>query len=166
MLVIRPVFAALSDSGARYVVVGGVAVVLHGFQRITGDIDIVVDLSPDAARRAIGALVTLGLRSRVPVDPMDFAEPANRARWIAEKGMRVFTMTDPGNPTRSVNLFIENPIEFEELYDRAEVQDLDGTIVRVASIPDLIHMKRLAGRPRDLSDIEALEAIFETRERR
>lgn len=165
MSVIRPVFAALNTARVRYVVVGGVAVVLHGFQRVTGDLDLMVDLSPEQAGAAVRALFSLGLRPRIPVDVTEFADPERRRLWSLEKGMRVFTMTDPGNPVRSVDLFIEHPIDFDEVYDRAEVQDLDGTIVRIASIPDLIRMKRLAGRPQDLADIEALEAIQERRRR-
>jgi hypothetical protein len=54
-------------------------------------------------------------------------------------------------------------MDFETLWKRAEVIHLDRTNVRVASIPDLIEMKRKVGRPQDLTDIEALEAILAKR---
>lgn len=160
----EPIFDALNRAGVRYVVVGGVAVVLHGHPRLTADLDLAVDLSPAQARKAIDALLGLGLRPRAPVDPAGFADPATRSRWIAERGMRVFSMWDPEDPLRVVDLFVENPIDFEELWSRSENVPLSGTTARVASIPDLIRLKRLAGRPEDALDIEALEAILERRE--
>jgi hypothetical protein len=160
----EPIFEALERARVRYVVVGGVAVVLHGHPRLTADLDLAVDLSPEEARKAIDALVGLGLRPRAPVDPAGFADPAVRGRWVSERGMRVFSLVDPRDPLRVVDLFAENPVDFEELWVRAETMAVGRTSVRVASIEDLIRLKRLAGRPEDELDIEALEAIRERRE--
>lgn len=160
----EPIIEALNRNEVRYVVVGGVAVVLHGHARLTADLDLAVDLSRAEAKKAIDTLVGIGLRPRAPVEPSGFADPETRARWIAEQGMQVFSMWDPANPMRSVDLFADNPVDFEELWARSELLPLLATTVRVASIPDLIRLKRLAGRPEDLLDIEALEAIMERRQ--
>jgi predicted nucleotidyltransferase len=69
-------------------------------------------------------------------------------------------MIDPNNPLRQVDLFVESPIEFDSLIARAKTVRLATTEVRVASIPDLIAMKQIAGRPQDHTDIEALRAIL------
>ncbi len=163
MSLFEPLFKALDEAGVRYVVVGGLAVVLHGHARMTVDVDLVVDLDEDQARRTIDALVGIGLCPRVPVNPSDFADRSVRERWIRERGMQVFSMHDPSNPLRAVDLFVDHPIPFEELWSRANEFELQETSVRVASIPDLIHMKRLAGRPQDRTDIEQLESILEAR---
>lgn len=160
----EPLFTALNDAGVRYVVVGGFAVVLHGCPRLTADVDMAVDLSPDGAAKAIQTLLGLGLRPRAPVDPMDFADAEKRATWEREKGMRVFNLSDPANPLREVDLFVRNPIDFEELWARSETVALAQTTVRVASIPDLIAMKSAIGRPQDLADIEALRLVLKRRE--
>jgi predicted nucleotidyltransferase len=159
--IFEPIFDALNQAGVRYVVVGGVAVVLHGFARLTGDVDVVVDLDPPQALKAIDALVALGLRPRAPVDPRAFADPAQRTAWARDKGMRVFAMHDPQNPMREVDLFVEAPLPFEELWARAKVIALGPTHVRIAAIDDLIAMKRQAGRPEDQTDVEALQRIAE-----
>ena len=86
-----------------------------------------------------------------------------RRAWIEEKGLQVFTLVDPANPMRAVDLFVESPIPFGDLWARAEVMSLTTTLVCVAAIPDLIRLKRLAGRPQDLIDIEALEEILRRR---
>ena len=83
-----------------------------------------------------------------------------REAWIRDRGMQVFSMVDPSDPMRVVDLFVSHPIPFEELWSRSEEIHLTGTTVRVASIPDLIRMKRQAGRPEDRTDIEHLEAIL------
>ena len=163
MPIFEPVLEALNDAGVRYVVVGGLAVVLHGHARMTVDVDLVVDLDEEQATRAIEALVAMGLRPRVPVDPGDFARKQVREAWIRERGMQVFSLFDPSNPLRVVDLFVSHPIPFEELWSRSEKFELSNTSVRVASIPDLIHLKRMAGRSQDRADIEQLKAIVRKR---
>lgn len=61
------VLGALERAGVRYLVVGGVAVVLHGYLRTTADLDLVVGLEPENVRRAVGAFRDLGFEPRVPV---------------------------------------------------------------------------------------------------
>ena len=164
MALFEPLFMALNRAEVRYVVVGGLATVLHGYARLTADVDLVIDLDPTEARRAIEALTDLGFQPRLPVAATDFADPGVRRRWIEEKGMRVFSMVDPDNPMRAVDLFAEHVVDFEQLWNRSERIPLRTTQVRVASIPDLIQLKRRAGRTQDFADIEKLEEILRMRE--
>lgn len=124
MSLFEPIFAGLNRHEVRYVVVGGVAVVLHGHPRLTGDLDLAIDLSPPAATTVVEAFTELGLQPRLPVDPHEFADPP-----------------------------------FEELWQRAELMDVGGVRVPVASIPDLIRLKEMAGRSQDVGDIDALKEI-------
>ena len=68
--------------------------------------------------------------------------------------MRVFSW-DPTEPLREVDLFVDHPLPFDELWARSELVELGASRVRIASIPDLIALKRLANRSQDLQDIEA-----------
>ena len=163
MSLFEPLFEALNTAEVRYVVVGGFAVVLHGHARLTADIDLIIDLAPDEARKAIETLTRRGFRARAPVDPLAFAGAIVRRQWIEEKGMRVFSLWDPSNPMVEVDLFAEHPIDFEELWNGAEIVKLARASVRIASVRDLIRLKRIAGRPQDLADIEALELILRRR---
>lgn len=160
MAVFEPLFKALNDSAVRYIVVGGLAVVLHGHARMTADADLIIDLRQDQARKAIDALTGLGLTPRLPVRAHDFADPDIREGWQRDKGMQVFSLFDPQNPLRMVDIFADHPIPFEELWSRSETVHIGATSIRIASIPDLIHLKQLAGRSQDLDDIEHLEAIL------
>ena len=154
------VFVALDRAGARFVVAGGTAVVLHGHARMTLDLDLFIDLEPAAARRAIEALTGIGLVPRLPVDAIDFADPEVRQRWVSEKNMRVFSLVDPRQPMRIVDLFAENDVPFDVLWERADVMVIGEVRVRVASIPDLIRMKTAAGRAVDREDVRVLEEIL------
>ena len=163
MAIFEPIFEALSSAGVRYVAVGGVAVVLHGHARLTTDLDLAVDLAPQPAAAAVGALEGIGFRPRLPLDPAGFSDEVVRRTWIEDKGMTVFSMWDPDDPTRSVDLLVAAPIAFEELWESSELVDLERTKARIASIPDLIRMKRASGRPLDIDDIEALTTILKQR---
>lgn len=158
------VFRALNDRGVRYLVAGGVAVVLHGYTRFTKDLDLVVDLAEEQALGAIEALTELGLKPRVPVDPRLFADRATRERWQRDRGMTVFTLLDPDSPTLVVDLFTQLPVPFDELWERGKDVPLETTSVKIVSVDDLIAMKREAGRPMDLNDIAELERIQELRD--
>jgi hypothetical protein len=151
-------FRQLDESGVRFVVVGGLAVLLHGHVRLTVDTDLVLDLEPASARRAVDTLLAAGYRPSVPEDPAGFADPERRAEWIRAKGLTDFSWHHVDDPLRVVDLFFESPIPFEELWRRSVEKPFRRRRVHVASIPDLV-TKRRAGRPQDLEDIAALERI-------
>lgn len=155
----RDILKQLVLHDVRFVIVGGIAVILHGHLRVTKDLDLVVDLHPSEARKAIQVLAECGLQPLVPVDPLAFADPAVRRGWIEEKNMKVFQMRDPRDLRCAVDVFVEHPIPFEELWQRSELLPLGDVTVRVASIRDLIEMKRMAARPGDFDDIAHLEVL-------
>ncbi|MBI5752557.1 MAG: hypothetical protein HZA59_10505 [Hydrogenophilales bacterium] len=163
MSVYLPLFNALNEAQVQYVVVGGLATVLHGYARMTADVDLVINLEQGEAQKAVSALLTLGLKPRLPVDPMQFANAEIRAGWIKDKHMLVFSFYDPANPLRIVDLFVHEPIPYEDLSRRAISMNIDGTFVPVCDIADLIELKRRAARPRDLDDIQHLEELLRTR---
>lgn len=154
-----PVFKQLNVADVRYVVVGGVATILHGYVRATTDIDLIVDLQIDEAEKAIEALSGEGYKPRIPVQAKEFADNNKRKQWIETKGMTVFSMFHPEQPGLSIDLFAQHPIPFDELWERSQVFDVDGTGIRVCSLDDLIRLKQLAGRNKDMDDIEKLLKI-------
>jgi hypothetical protein len=153
------ILKSLWEARVRYVVVGGVAVVLHGYLRLTADLDLVVALERDNVLAAVEALAALGYRPRPPRRGPQFDDPEIRSSWARDKDMKVFSLRSPSYPGVDVDLFVEEPVPFDDLRERARVADLYGVAVPIAGIPDLIAMKRTAGRPEDLLDIAALERI-------
>ena len=157
---VKEIFRALNDAEARYLVAGGLAVVAHGYVRLTVDIDLALDLEKRNLSKTLTALSALGFQPRVPVEIMEFADPAKRAAWVDEKGMMVFQVVSDRFPGNSVDLFAVMPFDFEEEYAQAAWIPIDGDLsVPVVQIDTLIAMKRKAGRDRDVMDIEHLERI-------
>lgn len=157
------VLSEFQERDIRYVLVGGLAVLLHGVDRLTADIDLVVDLAPEQASRAVEALLMMGFKANVPVDARLFGDAAVRERWQRESGMLVLSFWDPQNRRPTVDLFAQYPMDFEILYRDALLLPLAGTNVRVASVAHLIAIKQAAGRPKDLDDVKRLAELSETR---
>jgi predicted nucleotidyltransferase len=155
----EPVLHALNDAGVRYLVVGGVAVVLHGYLRTTGDLDLVIELQPENLLRALDALERAGFRPRPPVPLRSFADPDTRRSWIETKNLRVFSLWHADLPGFEVDLFVEEPFDFDQAWERRVTVQLGGTNATVVSLADLLSLKRRAGRARDLEDVDALEAL-------
>ncbi|MEM9481319.1 MAG: DUF6036 family nucleotidyltransferase [Verrucomicrobiota bacterium] len=153
---------ALDSSNVRFIVVGGIAVIAHGYLRATRDADIVIELVPDNIQRAFSALESIGYRPSVPVSAEEFSDEENRERWQREKGMRVLKFWSDEHRETPLDVFIDHPFPFDEEWEKCllDVMQDGGPASRYASIETLIEMKKEAARPRDLDDIEHLEQIL------
>ena len=157
---------ALQNAGVRYLVAGGLAVGAHGHLRFTKDVDIVIELIPDNIERAFTALTSLGYRPSVPVTMKQFANTSVREGWVRDKGMQVLQFWSDAHRETSVDVFVSEPFPFEEEYGQALVKPLhDALPVRFVSLRTLIEMKKQAGRPQDLTDIEQLRSMRGPHER-
>lgn len=154
------IIRALNGAGVPFIVVGGVAVVAHGYGRTTRDLDIVIRLQPDLIRAAFGALELLGYRPAVPVTAEAFADAEQRSRWIADKGMTVLNFFSDRHRGATVDVFTAEPFDFSSEYEGAMVQNIaPGVPVRIVRLSTLIRLKKQVGRLQDLADIEELRKI-------
>lgn len=150
---------ALDEAGVRYLVAGGLAVNAHGYLRFTKDVDLVLQLAPVNIVAAFDALEAIGYRPAVPVSAADFSDDGKRAAWVREKGMTVLNFWCDRHRDTPVDVFVAEPFDFDEEYRRALVKPLGSVAVRFVSIPSLIRMKEIAGRPQDKIDIEYLRKL-------
>jgi predicted nucleotidyltransferase len=157
---VQAIIQALNQTGVRYLVVGGLAVVAHGHVRFTADLDLVLDFDEENLRHAVSVFESLGFRPRAPVPLRQFADTEIRQEWIREKGLTVFSLFSDDHPLTEVDLFVADPFGFDQAYGRrvslAVAPDIEATFV---GLEDLVRMKKTAGRPQDLSDIEQLENV-------
>jgi hypothetical protein len=153
------VFRVLEEKGVRYAVAGGVALVLHGVVRFTADLDLLVDLDRKNLERFLLVMQELGYRPRNPVHAADLLDPAKRQEWKREKSMQVFSFVDPAQPMSLIDVFLEEPMPFPEISAAIVRMTAKGTTIPVVSVEHLKRLKRLAARPQDLADIEALESL-------
>ena len=153
------IFKALNDANARYLIVGGLAVVAHGYVRATVDIDIVLYLERSNVLRAMEALEAIGYRPLIPVKASEFADEKKRRHWIEEKNMIVFQMRHSDPESTRLDIFVSEPFSFELEYGRAFWDDVHGVRVPVVCYDELIRLKRSSGRPQDLGDIDQLQLV-------
>ncbi|MEW6668335.1 MAG: DUF6036 family nucleotidyltransferase [Thermodesulfobacteriota bacterium] len=157
---IETIFGSLNDQKVRYLVAGGLAVVAHGYLRFTADIDLILDMDPKNLRTAMQVFKSLGYGPRAPVELEDFVDSEMRRTWVCEKGLTVFSLWNPDRPGMEIDLFVDEPIPFEEAYRRNVCLCVAGAVeASFVALDDLITLKRRAGRARDLDDIEKLCAL-------
>jgi len=153
------IMGALNRHQVRCLLVGGMAVVAHGHGRMTHDLDLVVKLEKEDILGAFRALSELGYAPRVPVTADGFADPDTRRGWIRDKNMTVLNFYSDRFRTTPVDVFVEEPFDFDTAYARAEIAEVEGVTVRYVDIETLIAMKEAAGRPIDLDDARHLRLL-------
>jgi predicted nucleotidyltransferase len=137
------VCAALNGAGAHYLVIGGVACILHGHIRATKDVDILIERTLANARRVLEGLEGVGY---------GFAN-----EWTAEEVLRK-PITIVGDDPR-VDLFtVAWSVKYEDAIVRATTVEADGITIPLIGLEDLMETKR-TGRLQDAADIEVLEEI-------
>ena len=143
----------LAGGGVDFVVIGGVAVIAHGYERNTKDLDICY--SPAAPNlEALGAvLVDLGARLRGIPEDLPFVPDAATLRRT-----QILTLDTPDG---ALDLLVDpdGSPGYARLKSHAERIEFDGYDILIASIEDLLEMKRAANRPQDHTDIDALTTI-------
>lgn len=154
-------FRALHEKQIDYCVVGGVALVLQGALRMTADLDLMVALDEPNLTRFIEVIKELGYKPKAPVASEDFISAENRASWVRDKGMQVFSFYHPGEMVSLVDVFVHEPVPYSEMREGIELKQVDDFMIPVASKQDLIRLKEIAGRPQDLEDIKALKALLD-----
>ncbi len=153
------VFRRLAEKKVRYAVAGGIALVLHGAVRFTADLDLIVELSPENLKDFITVMGELGYRPRLPVKAEDFADPLTRENWISEKGMTVFTFQHQDRQINQIDVFVKEPLGFDAVEKELVWIKARDVAIPVVSVRHLKMLKRIAGRPQDIADIEALEEL-------
>lgn len=141
--IVTRVCEALNRSGAKYLVIGGIACVLHGYVRATTDVDILIERTLANAERVLKALATVGY---------GFAR-----EWSAAEILKRPITVIGDDP--AVDVFtVAWKVKYEQAVKRSSVVEVEGVSIPLIAIPDLIETKR-TGRALDAADIEALEEI-------
>jgi len=158
---LETVFNTFNQAKVRYLVAGGIAVNTHGYQRMTSDLDLVIQLDSDNIKKAMHNLDKLGYVPIIPIKAVDFADPDKRKHWIEAKNMQVLSLQSNQYPETTIDIFVTEPFDFDEEYKISTSAEITPEIsFNIVSIPTLIEMKIRANRIRDLDDIQHLELIL------
>jgi hypothetical protein len=157
---VEAIVKALNGARVQYLIVGGLAVNAHGYERATVDVDLVIDLEPDNIIRGLRALQNIGYRMSIPVTPEQFADPALREAWRREKNMVVLRLWSDTHRRTPVDVFVYEPFDFAAEYARARHEPVLGAeSATIVSYDTLLELKRSAGRGQDLVDIDKLRKL-------
>lgn len=153
-------FKALNAHNIDYLLVGGLAINLHGVPRMTMDVDLVIALDADNISKLEACTKFLGLRPNVPVKLADLADASKREALFKEKHLIALSLIGEKPEMPTVDIVIHHPLEFKKAYQNKIERDIAGIPVMLASIEDMIIMKKAAGRAQDLADIAHLERFL------
>ncbi|MHB9111046.1 MAG: nucleotidyltransferase domain-containing protein [Thermoleophilia bacterium] len=161
MMFYEEILRALQKHGVRYLILGGAAVNLHGVPRMTADLDITVDISAQNVEALVEALAESGMKVSLPLDPTGLSDAEQRREWRQEKHLEALTFQSAGSgaPYREVDIVIEPPLDFEEMYEARTWLEIDDIRVDLVSLSHLIEIKSNLGREQDLADVKALKKI-------
>ena len=152
-------FRALQKHEVQYVVVGGIAVNLHGVERATMDVDLVLAMNEENLRRFLRAATELELTPLLPVKIESLCDAAQLDEWVREKHMIAFNLRPVSKTAPSVDIIVQPKVSFEMMYRNRVEKDSGGVRFELASIDDLIVLKTGTGRSKDASDIVALNKV-------
>jgi hypothetical protein len=153
-------FSALERHHVDYLLIGGLAVSLHGVERATMDVDITVAMNPANLGALIETAKELKLTPMLPVPLESLSDIELLREWHAQRNLEAFALRTPQLAGVTLDVLLFPPVDFACMTARAVEYDVAGTAIRVVSIDDLIALKKAAGRPIDLSDIEHLQRIM------
>lgn len=155
-------FRALDEHKVRYLLVGGLAMNLHGVPRMTMDVDLVLAMDDDNLDRFIACAETIGLSPVAPVPLQSLKDADQRQAWVVQKQLIAFALQNrQARIPVMVDVLIAPPIDIEAAFSRAIIRSVGDMPLTIAAIEDMIHLKTGTGRAQDESDIEHLERLRE-----
>lgn len=149
----------LAENDVDFVLVGGLAVALHGYPRMTMDVDVALAMDEANLRCFIDSAKAAGLQPTIPVPIESLAKPELIEQWHREKGMLAFSLRSPAALATVIDILVRPVVPYAELRAAAVPIDTGPYRIRVASIDHLIVMKTGTGRGKDAVDIEALRNL-------
>ena len=158
-------FRCLHEHRVRYLLVGGLAMNLHGVPRMTMDVDIVLALDNPNLDAFMACARKLGLKPQAPVPLESLKDPVKRKEWIETKHMIAFALNAPQASGATVDVLIKHPLDMDSAFAAAVTRDVDGVQVLLCGISDMIALKQNTGRQQDTADVEHLRRIQSDRQR-
>jgi hypothetical protein len=146
----------------RYLIVGGLAVNLHGVPRAT--YDLVLDTSAGNIALFCDLLKSLGYIPRLPVDPKRLSDEGAVKEWIAVRNIKAFSFYHEKENRKVIDIVLDHPLDFPAAFERKTILKMDDTELYLASLDDLMKMKRNTGRQKDASDVDMLAMAKRIRE--
>jgi hypothetical protein len=156
----------LDRSKADYVIVGGFAVVMHGCNRFTPDMNVMVRHDEGQLRVLADLFLSNNFVATTEEKPEKLFSSNGREELYAGGKRWFYSFRDMEEPSFSIDVFLRFPVPFPQVYGRRMQLPYSAGDFSICSLEDLIAMKSIAGRGQDKSDIGALSLIKSIEERK
>jgi len=141
----RDVFASFARHEVRYVLIGGAAVIIYGVPRMTFDVDVLIEATPENAAAVLAALREAGLGTAWDIEPDE----------LLAQEIVIF------KDILAVDVHTRTPgVSFDEAWERRRMEMVEGVPVSLAGIDDLIASKEAADRDVDREDVAILRRLY------
>lgn len=153
-------FKKLEESNVRYLICGGLAVNIYGIPRMTADIDLLLDFERNNIDKFESILKSLNYQPSLPISLSSLSDEVKRKELKKEKNLIAFSFFNSISNIMSVDVLMESPLGFEEMWNQREVRAVEKYQVNLVSVKHLIEMKKFTGRSQDEQDIVQLTKYY------
>ena len=164
---LNEIIGALSDAGVNFIICGGLAVVLHGGERVTMDIDIATDFDQANIKKFLSVMARFDLVPRAPVDAEILLNREAIETIIRDKHALVFSFINHKQPWLAIDVFLTPEMAYSRLIPDCTEVLLSGKKIPVLSPEKLLSLKMQIDPPRDkdLFDINFLQKLLRKNEK-
>ncbi len=153
-------FELLFKQKIRYLVCGGLAVNIYGVPRMTADIDLLLDFEEENVKKFEGCVKLLSYLSSLPLNLNSLCDKAFREKMLREKNLIAYSFYSQKSNYMAIDILIEPPLQFKEMWDKREVRNVEKTDVNIVSLEHLIALKQFANRKQDQDDVFLLSKLL------
>jgi hypothetical protein len=153
------IFEQFNKENIRYLLCGGLAVNIYGIPRMTADIDVLLDFESENIKRFEICMLNALYKTNLPIALNLLSDKKERIKLISEKNLIAFSFYNTKANTMSVDVLIDFPFTFEELWNRKNVRMNDKIPIDLVSLDDLIALKKYSNRKQDQEDIYLLSQL-------
>ncbi len=146
-------FSKLEEHKVRYLICGGLAVNIYGIPRMTADIDFLLDFNEQNLLDFENVMNEIGYKPTLPIKLSSLFEFEKRKLLKDEKNLIAFSFFNQANNLMSIDVLLDLPITFEELWKNKTIRKFESTEVYLVCVQDLIALKEYSGREQDKQDI-------------
>lgn len=157
-------FKELTKNNVKYLICGGLAANLYGLQRMTADIDIILDLHESNLKAFQTTMQQLGYQPSLPINITELADNKRLEYYKKEKNLIAYSYFNLKRTLVPVDVITEFPYSFEDMWNRKRIEKELGFDMYIIELNDLIEMKTQAGRDQDLTDVEYLKKVRDGKE--
>ncbi len=157
------VLKAFYENKIKYLIVGGIALNLHGVPRATFDLDIIISWDEDNVKKIENLLKKLNYKPLVPLSLIELTDVEKRDELAKKKHMFAMNFYNVEDPLEEIDILIRFPDNIDDLIKRRKTIKIDDFEIYLISLDDLIKLKKRSRRHKDREDMKNLMLVKQLR---